>query len=59
MPEHSTLSFGTAEEAALYLKDIVRCGDVLLMKGSRQGIRLERAVRILMKDPDQADHRLV
>ena len=59
LPGHRIRSFDTAEEAALFLKDIISRDDALLVKGSRHGIRLERAVKILMQDPDRADELLV
>jgi UDP-N-acetylmuramyl pentapeptide synthase len=57
MAEHLIQSFDTPEEAGLYLKDTVRQGDVLLVKGSRR-TNLERAIELFMRDPDQADDLL-
>jgi len=57
MPEHLIQSFDTPEDAGFYLREIVRHGDVLLAKGSRT-IYLERAIKLLMRDPDQADQLL-
>ncbi len=51
-------SFDTSFEAGEYLKSIVKQGDVVLIKGS-QSIRMERAVEVLMKNPDQAGKLLV
>ncbi|MFA4936704.1 MAG: Mur ligase family protein [Patescibacteria group bacterium] len=50
--------FATAQEAALFVKDKLCEGDVLLIKGS-QGIRMERAVKELMADPTKANDLLV
>jgi len=57
MPEESIRCFDTAEEAGLYLKDIVRQGDVVLAKGSRP-VLLERAIKSFMRDPDRANQLL-
>jgi UDP-N-acetylmuramoyl-tripeptide--D-alanyl-D-alanine ligase len=52
-----TVLFDNARAAALALTDIVRLGDVVLIKGS-QSIRTERIVRALLADPADAS-RLV
>ena len=51
------LSFDNSHAASLALADIVRVGDVLLVKGS-QSIRTERIVEALLADPADAS-RLV
>lgn len=51
-------SFNTSLEAGEYLKLIVKRGDVILIKGS-QSIRMERTVKMLMKNPEQAEKLLV
>ncbi|MHB0865798.1 MAG: UDP-N-acetylmuramoyl-tripeptide--D-alanyl-D-alanine ligase [Minisyncoccota bacterium] len=51
------LSFDTAQDAALALCDLVRPGDVILVKGS-QSIRTELIVKSLLADPSDAS-RLV
>lgn len=52
--------FTTAIEAAEYLKKelTLREGDVILFKGSQNNVRLERAVKILMAHPEEADRLL-
>jgi UDP-N-acetylmuramyl pentapeptide synthase len=50
MHEKSVLHFGSAEEAGHFLHDKITSGDRLLIKGSR-GMRMEKAVKILMADP--------
>lgn len=45
--------FDNARAAALALPDIVRAGDVVLVKGS-QSIRMERIVEALLADPSDA-----
>ncbi len=47
------LWFGNSQEAATALVDIVRVGDVVLVKGS-QSIRTERIVEALLADPSDA-----
>lgn len=50
--------FGLAEDAARFLKDRIREHDIVLIKGS-QGMRMERAVKVLMAEPERADVLLV
>jgi UDP-N-acetylmuramoyl-tripeptide--D-alanyl-D-alanine ligase len=49
--------FDTAQKTAAYLKEIVKEGDVILLKGS-QGIRLERAVEAIMAHPEEKNELL-
>jgi len=49
MSEEAIRSFGTSHEAADAIRDIVRPGDTVLIKGSR-GIRMERVTRALLDD---------
>jgi UDP-N-acetylmuramyl pentapeptide synthase len=58
MPTHLISSFEAQQDATDYLKDIIRRGDVILVKGSSP-LRLDRTVKSLMRDPDQADRLLV
>ncbi len=50
--------FATSPEAAEYVKKIITKGDVVLIKGS-QSIRMEKIVKVLMKDPERARELLV
>lgn len=50
--------FPDSREAAAFLKDFVREGDLVLVKGS-QGVRMERVIEALLEDPDQAKTMLV
>jgi UDP-N-acetylmuramoyl-tripeptide--D-alanyl-D-alanine ligase len=50
MDEGNVFSFDTAKETADMLEGFVQEGDVVLVKGS-QGIRTERVVERLLKDP--------
>lgn len=42
-----------AEAAAMFVRDLVAPGDIVLLKGSRYANRLERAVRLLLADPQR------
>lgn len=44
-------SFGSAQEAGAFLRAHIRKGDVVLVKGSQNNIRLERLVADLLADP--------
>lgn len=48
----------TAEEAAKFLSSRIMKGDIVLFKGSQNRVRLERAVKMIMKHPEQAAHLL-
>ena len=52
------VSFNDAMAAAEYLKPKLQNGDIVLVKGSQNKVRLERVVKILMKDPSQAQSLL-
>lgn len=54
--EEHALGFANSREAATALKELVREGDVVLVKGS-QSMRMERVVEALLADP--ADARLL
>lgn len=53
------LSFNDAMAAAEYLKPKLQNGDIVLVKGSQNKVRLERVVKALMKDPSRAQSLLV
>lgn len=57
MPDERILSFDRALDAAEHLKSVVGEGDIVLVKGS-QGMRLERAVKELMAEPERAKELL-
>lgn len=57
MPQESVLSFDRALDAAEHLKSVIGEGDVILLKGS-QGMRMERAVKELMAEPERAKELL-
>ncbi len=50
--------FERAEEAGRFLQNRIKAGDLVLVKGS-QGVRLEKAVKELMAEPDRASELLV
>jgi UDP-N-acetylmuramoyl-tripeptide--D-alanyl-D-alanine ligase len=58
LSEESIFSYDTAEQAAAELKKMLRKGDIVLVKAS-QGIRAERIVRAIMRDPAEAGSLLV
>jgi UDP-N-acetylmuramoyl-tripeptide--D-alanyl-D-alanine ligase len=51
--------FDTAKEAGMYLKERILKGDVLLFKGSQNGVFTEEAVKCVMLHPEQAGELLV
>jgi UDP-N-acetylmuramyl pentapeptide synthase len=52
-------SFQTAEEAADFLELQLAAGDLILVKGSQNNVRLEKLVKRLMKAPESAPELLV
>src|SRR3989338_1782325 len=58
MPEKNIKSFSTSKEAAEFLREFVREGDIVLVKGS-QGIRMERVSIELLAHPENAEKLLV
>lgn len=58
MPKKETRHFKTSEEAGIFLAGEVRTGDVILLKGS-QKIRMERAVKMILSHPEDAEKLLV
>lgn len=58
MPGDRIVSFDTAEQAAVFLADMVRAGDCVLVKGS-QSMRMERISKALLARPEEASAVLV
>lgn len=51
--------FDNTLEAAEFLKSMIKKGDAVLVKGSQNKMRLERVVKIIMKEPEKAGSLLV
>ncbi len=58
MSDKKIFEFDTAMEAAEAYKEMRKAGDVVYIKGS-QGMRMERAVKMLMAEPERAGELLV
>lgn len=58
MSESSIVSFDSSNDAAGKLKDMLKTGDIILVKGS-QSPRMERVTKALMADPSHAALLLV
>jgi UDP-N-acetylmuramoyl-tripeptide--D-alanyl-D-alanine ligase len=58
LDEDSVLQFDESEEAGKFIKDYIKEGDIILVKGS-QSTRMEKIVKELMLEPDKAADLLV
>ena len=58
LDEDSVLQFDTSLEAGEYIKNIIKEGDIILVKGS-QSTRMEKVVKEIMAEPEQASELLV
>jgi len=58
LDEDSILQFDDSIEAGKYLKEIIKEGDVILVKGS-QSTRMEKVVKEIMVEPERASDLLV
>lgn len=56
--KEKTNSLKDSVAAGEFLKGIMKEGDLVLVKGSQNKIRLERAVKIIMKNPEDAQNLL-
>lgn len=59
MKEKNILHFEDSILAGEYMKNFVKEGDVILVKGSRWAMRMERVVETIMAEPERADDLLV
>ncbi|MBU1446586.1 hypothetical protein KKD70_04990 [Patescibacteria group bacterium] len=59
MPRNNVQSFKTAMEAVKHYKKIMKNGDIILVKGSQNKVRLEIFVKAMMVNPKKADEKLV
>jgi len=58
-PHHKIHRFDSSLEAAQFLRDKIKKGDIILAKGSQNNVRLEHLVKELMRYPDHAEALLV
>ncbi len=58
LPRDHVYSFRTTDEIAVFFQDFLREGDLALVKGSQNNIRLERLIKAIMKDPERAQDLL-
>ncbi len=59
MSEKNIFSFKTSLEAAGFFAEKIKKNDIILVKGSQNNVRLERFVKALMVNPEQAKALLV
>lgn len=59
MNEKNIFSFKTSLEAAGFFAEKIKKNDIILVKGSQNNVRLERFVKALMANPEQAKELLV
>jgi UDP-N-acetylmuramyl pentapeptide synthase len=55
MKESAIYTFFDSEEAGEWLKDQLKKGDLVLVKGSQNRVQMERLVKLIMKKPEQAE----
>ncbi|TSC75012.1 MAG: UDP-N-acetylmuramoyl-tripeptide--D-alanyl-D-alanine ligase [Parcubacteria group bacterium Gr01-1014_44] len=58
MPKENILSFETSVEAAPKVRELIKEGDLVLIKGS-QGMRMEKIVEEIMAEPEKKKELLV
>jgi len=57
--KNNVVCFDDSLKAGDYLKKIIKKDDFILLKGSQNGVRLEKAVKKIMKNPEKASDVLV
>ena len=58
IPKENVKSFSTSDEAAPYVKELIKKDDLILVKGS-QGMRMEKVILEIMAHPEDAEKLLV
>ena len=58
MKEKNIYTFFDSQEAGHFLETIIEPKDLILVKGSQNRVRMERLVKIIMKEPEKANHLL-
>lgn len=59
MEAHKFFEFSNAHDAAAFFEKKIEKGDVILVKGSQNNVRLERFVKAFMANPREAKEKLV
>jgi UDP-N-acetylmuramoyl-tripeptide--D-alanyl-D-alanine ligase len=59
MAEQHLIEFETPERLMTRLDNLLQTGDLILVKGSQNGMLLERVVKLLMAHPERAKEELV
>lgn len=52
-------SFERSDEAGIFLKELIKPNDIILVKGSQNNVRMEILIKNIMKNPDEARELLV
>ncbi|MFH0837694.1 MAG: UDP-N-acetylmuramoyl-tripeptide--D-alanyl-D-alanine ligase [Patescibacteria group bacterium] len=58
MKEENVFTFFDSGEAGNFLKDHLKPGDLVLVKGSQNKVRMEKLVKLIMKEPHKAGQLL-
>lgn len=58
MKESKVFTFFDSEEAGAFLQGHLQAHDVVLVKGSQNRVRMEKAVKMIMKEPQKASELL-
>lgn len=58
MKDEAVFTFFDSEEAGNFLKDRLKPGDLVLVKGSQNRVRMEKLVKLIMKEPHKAGQLL-
>lgn len=58
MPKENIFSFETSDDAKMKVKELIKEGDLILVKGS-QGMRMEKIVGEILAEPEKAKELLV